>query len=51
VARTGIEAADKGKRVAIPGSANRVIAVATQHTPRAVLLRTVAPAWRRIIGE
>jgi short-subunit dehydrogenase len=51
VAKTGIEAADKGKRVAIPGAGNRVIAVATQHTPRSVLLRTVAPAWRRIIGE
>jgi short-subunit dehydrogenase len=51
VAKTGIEAAEKGKRVAIPGTANRAIAVATQHTPRAVLLRTVAPAWRRIIGE
>jgi uncharacterized protein len=51
VAKTGIEAAQKGKRVAIPGTGNRVIAVATQHTPRAVLLRTVAPAWRRLIGE
>ena len=51
VAKTGIEAAEKGKRVAIPGAGNRVIAVATQHTPRSVLLRTVAPAWRRIIGE
>jgi short-subunit dehydrogenase len=51
VAKTGIEGAEKGKRVAIPGAGNRVIAVATQHTPRSVLLRTVAPAWRRIIGE
>jgi short-subunit dehydrogenase len=51
VAKVGIEAADKGKRVAIPGAGNRVVAVATQHTPRSVLLRTVAPTWRRIIGE
>jgi short-subunit dehydrogenase len=51
VAKVGIEAADRGKRVAIPGAGNRVIAVATQHAPRSVLLRTVAPAWRRIIGE
>ena len=51
VAKTGLDAAHKGKRVAIPGTGNRVVAVAAQHTPRSVLLRTVAPAWRRIIGE
>jgi short-subunit dehydrogenase len=51
VARTGIEAAEKGKRVAIPGTGNRVVAVATQHTPHSVLLRGVAPVWRRITGE
>jgi short-subunit dehydrogenase len=51
VARTGIEAAEKGKRVAIPGTGNRVVAIATQHTPRGILLRTVAPVWRRITGE
>lgn len=51
VAKVGIEAADKGKRVAIPGVGNRVAAIATQHAPRSVLLRTVGPAWRRIIGE
>jgi hypothetical protein len=35
----------------VPGIGNRAIALAAQHTPRAVLLRTVAPLWRRTIGE
>jgi short-subunit dehydrogenase len=51
VAEAGIEGADKGKRVVIPGIGNRAVALATQHTPRSVLLRTVAPIYRRSIGE
>jgi uncharacterized protein len=51
VVEAGIEGADKGKRVVVPGWGNRAVALATQHTPRAVLLRTVAPLWRRTIGE
>jgi len=51
VAAAAIEGADKGKRVVIPGVGNRAIAIAAQHTPRSVLLRTVAPLWRRTIGE
>jgi short-subunit dehydrogenase len=51
VAKTGIDAAEKGKRVAIPGVGNRMVAIATQHTPHSVLLGTVAPVWRRITGE
>jgi uncharacterized protein len=51
VARAGIQGAEKGKRVVVPGLANRAIATATQHTPHSLLLRTVAPLWRRTIGE
>jgi short-subunit dehydrogenase len=51
VACAAIEGVETGKRVVIPGIGNRAIALAAQHTPRAVLLRTVAPLWRRTIGE
>jgi short-subunit dehydrogenase len=51
VAQAGIEGIAKGKRVVVPGLGNRAIAVATQHTPHALLFRTVAPLWRRTIGE
>jgi uncharacterized protein len=51
VAAAGIEGAEKGKRVVVPGMANRAVSIATQHTPRSVLLRTFAPIWRRTIGE
>jgi short-subunit dehydrogenase len=51
VAHAAIDGAEKGKRVVIPGIGNRAMAVAAQHTPRAVLLRTVAPLYRRTIGE
>ena len=52
VAKAAIEGADKGKRVVVPGGlGNRAVALATQHTPRSVLLRTVAPLYRRSIGE
>jgi short-subunit dehydrogenase len=51
IAAAGIEGAEKGKRVVVPGMANRAITVAVQHTPRSVLLRTFAPIWRRTIGE
>jgi short-subunit dehydrogenase len=51
VARAGIEGMAKGKRVVVPGLGNRAIAVATQHTPHSLLFRTVAPLWRRTIGE
>jgi short-subunit dehydrogenase len=51
VARAGIQGAEKGKRVVVPGLGNRAIATAAQHTPHALLLRTAAPLWRRTIGE
>jgi uncharacterized protein len=51
VAEDAIEGAEKGKRVVVPGVGNRAVAIATQHTPRSLLLRTVAPIYRRTIGE
>jgi short-subunit dehydrogenase len=51
VARAGIEGADKGKRVVIPGIGNRVQATLGRHTPTAVMLGPVAAMYRRVIGE
>jgi uncharacterized protein len=51
VARAGIEGADKGKRVVIPGVANRIQATLGQHGPRAMILGPVANMYRRVIGE
>ena len=44
VARAGIEGADKGKRVVIPGLGNRFQATLGQHGPRALMLGPVRPA-------
>ncbi len=49
VAKSGLDALAKGKRVAIPGTANRVLAVVAAHTPRALVLPVLArqhPALR-----
>jgi short-subunit dehydrogenase len=51
VAQSAIAGAEKGKRVVIPGVALRAASVAAHHAPRAVLLRTLGPIWRRSIGE
>ena len=51
VARAGIEGADKGKRVVIPGIGNRVQATLGQVTPHAIVLGPVAGLYRRAIGE
>jgi uncharacterized protein len=51
VARAGIEGADKGKRVVIPGLGNRFQATLGQHSPRAIMLGPVANMYRRVIGE
>jgi uncharacterized protein len=51
VARAGIEGADKGKRVVVPGIGNRVQATLVHHTPRAIVLGPVASMYRRVIGE
>jgi short-subunit dehydrogenase len=51
VAKAGIEGADKGKRVVIPGIGNRLSANFGRHGPRSVLLGPFASAYRRTIGE
>lgn len=42
VARVGVDALDRGRLVAIPGTANRVAAALAQVTPRTLLLPTLA---------
>jgi uncharacterized protein len=51
VARAAIEGAEAGKRVVVPGTTNRAIALTVQHIPNSILLRTFAPLYRRTIGE
>lgn len=51
VAKAGIEGAESGKRVVIPGVANRASAFFGQHGPKSVLLGPFANAYRRVIGE
>lgn len=49
VAKAGVRGLERGKRVVIPGAANRAGAVGGQHAPRSVMLRLVArvhPAGR-----
>ena len=47
----GIEGADNGKRVVIPGIANRVTANFGRHGPRSIVLGPFASAYRQTIGE
>jgi uncharacterized protein len=51
VARAGIEGAEKGKRVVVPGIGNRVQATLGQHSPHAIMLGPVSTVYRRVIGE
>ncbi len=51
VAKAGIEGAESGKRVVIPGAASRASAFFGQHGPKSVLLGPFANAYRRVIGE
>ena len=51
VARAGIEGAERGKRVVVPGLGNRAQATLGQYAPRAILLGPVATMYRRVIGE
>jgi short-subunit dehydrogenase len=51
VAKAGIDGASKGKRVVIPGIANRATASFTRHSPRSVILGPMATVYRRVIGE
>ena len=51
VAKAGIEGAENGKRVVIPGIGNRVTANFGRHGPHSILLGPFASAYRRTIGE
>ena len=51
VAKAGIEGAEKGKRVVVPGIVNRFQTSFGRHGPRSVLLGPAAAAYRRTIGE
>jgi uncharacterized protein len=51
VAKAGLEGAEKGKRVVVPGMFNRFQASLGRHGPRSLLLGPAAAAYRRTIGE
>jgi uncharacterized protein len=51
MARAGIAGAERGKRVVVPGLAQRAVALASQHSPHALLLGPLASVYRRTIGE
>jgi short-subunit dehydrogenase len=51
VARAGIEGAEKGKRVVVPGMFNRFQTNLGRHGPRSLTLGPAAAAYRRTIGE
>jgi hypothetical protein len=48
VARDAVSAADRGKRVAVPGPLNRAGTIAGQHTPRALALPLIKRIWSRV---
>jgi short-subunit dehydrogenase len=51
MARAGIEGAERGKRVVVPGLAQRAVALVSQHSPHALLVGPLASVYRRAIGE
>jgi short-subunit dehydrogenase len=51
VAKAGIEGAEHGKRVVIPGLTNRASAFFFQHGPHSLILGPMAAGYRRTIGE
>jgi short-subunit dehydrogenase len=51
VAKAGIDGAEKGKRVVLPGAVARISSKFGRHGPRSILLGPYASAYRRTIGE
>jgi uncharacterized protein len=51
VAKCGIEAADKGRRVVVHGMSNRFMASFGHYAPQSVVLGPMARIYRRSIGE
>jgi uncharacterized protein len=49
VAAQGVEGAEKGKRVVVPGALHRAGALAGQHTPRMLLLPVAKRIWRQAL--
>jgi short-subunit dehydrogenase len=45
VARAGVEGLERGQRVVVPGTLNRIGALSGQHTPRALLLPLLRRLW------
>ncbi|HKH42978.1 MAG TPA: SDR family oxidoreductase [Solirubrobacterales bacterium] len=48
IARHAVDGAKHDKRVVVPGTLNRVTALAGQHSPRAVALPLISRVWRNI---
>ena len=51
VAKAGLDAADKGKRVVVVGITNQVTTTFGRHGPRSIVLGPMANLYRRTIGE
>ena len=51
VAREGINGAEAGKRVVLPGAALSALAFISRVSPRSIVLGPIASAYRRAIGE
>lgn len=51
VAKAGLDAADKGKRVIVPGITNRFTTTFGRHGPRSIVLGPMSSIYRRTIGE
>jgi short-subunit dehydrogenase len=49
VARSAVEAAEKGKRAIVPGLLNRAGALTGQHTPRTLVLPIARRIWRQAL--
>jgi uncharacterized protein len=48
VARQAVEGAERDRRVVVPGTLNRVTALAGQHSPRSVALPLIGRFWRNL---
>jgi uncharacterized protein len=46
VARRGVEAMDKGERIAIPGLLNRALAFTSRHLPKSVVVKAAGAVFR-----
>ena len=49
LAKTAVDAAEKGKRAVVPGLLNRAGALTGQHTPRGLVLPIAKRIWRQAL--